>query len=273
MLSTSKRIATAIAFGCLISYVGSGFSRTVIHAQSRAGGAPRTADGKPNFNGVWAGPGFTHVVGPGDTDTPRVTSYEPKNFAPVRPGGDVLLKRKLTGNIRLDDPTAFCMPNGLTRQLLSPYAQQWIQTPSQMVILYEYMHFFRVIPIGAPSRPHASDVELTWMGDSIGWWDGDTFVIDTVGLKEWMLDATLDVGGGREGRWHSDALHVVERLRFTSATDVSYGVTIDDPKVFTAPWNQEFAMKLHPTWKIFEFVCEENNRCQGGQCAASEAQK
>ena len=54
---------------------------------------------------------------------------------------------------------------------------------------------------------------------------------------------------------------------------VSYTVTVDDPKIFTAPWSQEFGMKLHPTWKIFEFVCEENNRCQGGQCADSVGQK
>jgi len=235
--------------------------------------APRTPDGKPNFTGVWAGPGFAHTVGPRDTDTPRVVAYEAKNFSPVKPGGESFLKRKLSGNTRADDPTAFCLPNGLTRQILSPYAQQWIQSPGHMVILYEYMHFFRAIPIGAPNRPHDKDIERTWMGDSIGWWDGDTFVIDTVGLKEWMFDASLDLGGNGEARWHSDALHFTERLRFADPVTVSYTVTIDDPKIFTAPWSQEFGMKLHPTWKIFEFVCEENNRCQGGQCAESEGQK
>lgn len=261
-----KRLAIPVVLGCALM--------AGVHAQSRpATNIPRAADGKPDFTGVWAGPGFAHVVGPGDTDTPRVTAFDPKNFAPVRPGGESLLRRKLTGITRLDDPTAFCLPNGLTRQLLSPYAQQWIQSPRHMVILYEYMHFFRAIPIGAPNRPHDPDVELTWMGDSIGWWDGDTLVIDTIGLKEWMLDATLDIGGGREGRWHSDALHVIERLRFTDPTTVAYAVTIDDPKVFTAPWSQQFGMKLHPTWKILEFVCEENNRCQGGQCEPSGAQK
>src|SRR2546421_12063031 len=81
----------------------------------------RAADGKPNFTGVWAGPGFSHVVGPNDTDTPRVSGYEAKNFAPYKPGGEALLRRKATGDARVDDPTAFCLPNGLTRQLLSPY--------------------------------------------------------------------------------------------------------------------------------------------------------
>jgi hypothetical protein len=232
----------------------------------------RAADGKPDFNGVWAGPGFTHVVGPGDTDTPRVTTFDSTLFPPLRPGGEALIRKKLTGDVRVDDPTAVCLPNGLTRQILSPYAQQWIHTPGMMVILYEYMHFFRVIPIGAPNRAHDPDLDATWMGDAIGWWEGDTFVIDTVGLKEWMLDAAMGPEGGHD-RWHSDALHVVERLRFTDASTVTYTITIDDPRVFTKPFSQQFGMKRHPTWKLLEFVCEENNRCRGGECAASEAQK
>lgn len=235
-------------------------------------GQSRAADGKPDFNGVWAGPGFTHVVGPGDTDTPRVTTYDAKLFPPLRPGGEAFMRKKMTGDVRVDDPTAVCLPNGLTRQILSPYAQQWIHTPTMMVILYEYMHFFRVIPIGAPNRAHDPDVEPTWMGDSIGWWEGDTFVIDTVGLKEWMLDAASGPEGNHD-RWHSDALHTVERLRFTDASTVTYTITLDDPKVFTKPFSQQFGMKRHPTWKILEFVCEENNRCEGGKCVSSEAQK
>jgi hypothetical protein len=234
---------------------------------------PRTPDGKPNFTGVWAGPGFAHVVGPGDTDSPTVRSYDPKGFSAFKPGGESLLRRTLTGNARIDDPTAFCLPNGLTRQILSPYAQQYIQSPGYVVILYEYMHFFRAIPIGAPNRLHDNEGELTWMGDSIGWWEGDTFIIDTTGLKQWILDASLDTTGGSTSHWHSDALHVVERLSFVDPTTVSYKVTIDDPKIWTVPWSQDFRMKLHPTWKILEFVCEENNRCQGGHCTESEVQK
>ena len=232
---------------------------------------PRAPDGKPNFTGVWAGPGFTHKAGPNDTDTPGVTAYQAKNFSPFKPGGEAFMKRKPSGDAYQEDPTAFCLPNGLTRQILSPYAQQWIQTPTQMIVLYEYMHFFRVIPIGTPNRQHDKNADETWMGDSIAWWDGDTVVIDTIGLKEWMFDASLDLTG--EGHWHSDAAHVTERLKFLDPTLVSYNITIDDPKIFTAPWSQEFQMKLHPTWKILEFVCEENNRCIGGKCAQSDVQK
>jgi len=256
-----SRFSTLVALLAAAGFVQSASAQSI----------PRTADGKPNFNGVWAGPGFTHKVTTNDTDTPSVSVYSAKNFSPFKPAGEAFLKRKPSGDTYKDDPTAFCLPNGLTRQILSPYAQQWIQTPDRMIVLYEYMHFFRVIPIGASNRAHDKNVETTWMGDSIGWWDGDTFVIDTIGLKEWMLDASFDLAG--EGHWHSDAAHVVERLKFIDPTLVSYNVTIDDPKIFAAPWSQDFQMRLHPTWKLLENVCEENNRCIGGKCAQSEVQR
>ena len=90
-------------------------------------------------------------------------------------------------------------------------------------------------------------------------------LVDTVGLREWTLSAS--------NGWHSDALHTIERLRHIDATTVSYEITIDDPKIFTRPWSQTFEMKLYPTWSLQEQVCEENNRCQGGNCTASESQK
>ena len=232
-------------------------------------GIPRTAEGKPNFTGVWAGPGFVHTGKP--EDAPKVTLYTDKNMAPIKPEGKALLYRPHTGNVRIDDPTAICLPNGLTRQIQSPYSQQWIQTADQLVVLYEYMHFFRVIPFGAPNRAHDPDIESNYMGDSIAWWEDDTLVIDTIGLKEWMLDAYHPPDGG--SRWHSDKMHVVERLKFADAINASYDVTIDDPAIFEAPWVEKWQAQLKPTWKIFEFVCDDNDRCRGGKCTASDAQE
>ena len=231
---------------------------------------PRDASGKPDFTGVWAGPGFSHKVGKNDTDSPTVTRFSRKNMSPFQPGGEAFMARKITGNLMQDDPTALCLPNGLSRQILSPYPQQFIQTPGKLVILYEYMHFFRVIP--TDGRAHDKDAEQTWMGDPVAKWEGDTLVIDTNNMKEWMFDATHDQDG--EGsRWHSDQLHMIERLKYLDPTTVSHNVTIDDPKIFTKPWSQEFQMKLHPTWKLLEFVCEENNRCEAGVCKESDVQK
>jgi len=230
---------------------------------------PRTPAGSPDFTGVWAGPGFAHTGKP--TDTATVRRYTETNMSPIRPGGHSLLNRPHSGDIRIDDPTAVCLPNGLTRQIPSPYAQQWIQTADQLVILYEYMHFFRVIPFGPPNRAHAPIAEPTYMGDSIGWWEEDTLVIDTIGLNEWLLDAYHPEDGG--SRWHSDQLHVVERIRFTDGTNASYDVTIDDPAIFEAPWVERWQMQRKPTWKMFEFVCDDNDRCRGGNCVDSDVQK
>jgi hypothetical protein len=132
------------------------------------------------------------------------------------------------------------------------------------------MHFFRIIPFGAPNRPHAADVEPTYMGDSIAWWEDDTLVIDTVGLNEWLLDAYHPDDGS--SRWHSDQIHVVERLRYTDAKNASYEVTIDDPGIFEKPWIERWAMQLKPTWKVLEFVCDENDRCRTGNCTPADVQ-
>ena len=244
---------------------------------------PRTPEGKPDFTGVYAGPAFnswkTGRVNANDTDNSGLTIYDRKLMSPFKPGGLEFMSRPFTGNPLKDDPTELCLPNGLTRQFMSPYAQQWVQHKDVIVNITEYMHFVRVIPIGAPNRPHDKDVELTWMGDSIGWWEGDTLVIDTIGLKEWHLDATINVQNqltaderGKQ-RWHSDQLHVIERIKYKSPTDprfLSYNITIDDPVIFTKPWSQEFGFTRHTTWKLLEYVCEENNRCIGGNCPSNE---
>ena len=247
----------------------SGASEAPQQKAENAQGIRRAPDGKPDFTGVWAGPGFRHTGK--ETDNATVRLYTDAKMAPIKPEGKSLLYRARTGDVRIDDPTAVCLPNGLTRQIPSPYAQQWIHTPDQLVILYEYMHFFRVIPFGAPNRAHAEDIEPTYMGDSIAWWDGDTLVIDTVRLNRWLLDAYHPEDGG--SRWHSDQAHVVERITFTDRLNASYDVTIDDPAIFTGPWVENWSMQMKPTWKIFEFVCDDNDRCRAGKCTDSDAQK
>jgi hypothetical protein len=229
---------------------------------------PRTRDGKPDFTGVYAGPGFTHQVGPNDTDTPLIRGYDSKLFPPFAPGGEKILFRPTTGDVKIDDPIALCLPYGFTSQPFSPYAQQWIQAPNHMVIRHEFMNnFSRVIPLDG--RPHPKDVDPTWGGHSVGRWEGDTLVIDTVGLKAWWLDNPHPKGS----LWHSDAMHVIERVRWIAPQVVSYEITLDDPKIWTKPFTEEFHLVLHPTWELLEYVCLENDRCANGQCVESDAQR
>ena len=110
------------------------------------------------------------------------------------------------------------------------------------------------------------------MGDPVGKWEGDTLVVDTIGLKAWPLEG--DTGGEspveRITPYHGDALHVIERYRPTSPTSVDLEITIDDPRIFTKPWSSHWGMKKHPTWKLLEQVCEENNRCEAGHCTSNK---
>ena len=103
---------------------------------------------------------------------------------------------------------------------------QIVQTPGQVVLLYENRNTFRVIP--TDGRPHRDDVEPTWNGDAVGRWEGDTLVVDVTNIidESWL---------GADGWFHSDALHVVERFRRDGNT-LTYSATVEDPKMFTGPW-------------------------------------
>ena len=119
---------------------------------------------------------------------------------------------------------------------------------------------------------HTTNPKPSWYGESVGRYeDGDTLVIDTIGLNEWLLDAYHPEDGS--SRWHSDKMHVVERLRFTDATNASYDVTIDDPVIFEKPWVEQWAMQLKPNWKLLEFICDDNDRCRTGNCTEADVQK
>ena len=122
------------------------------------------------------------------------------------------------------------------------------------------------------NRPHRKDLEPTFYGDPVGRWEGDTLVIDTTGFKRWSLDDYF-YSNPKEFRMHSDAFHTIERLSWKDDNTILYQFTVDDPKIFTKPWSQDFQMVLRPDWEkqgLLEYVCEENNRCQGGHCDSSK---
>ncbi|MSO83669.1 MAG: hypothetical protein EXQ53_10300 [Acidobacteria bacterium] len=134
--------------------------------------------------------------------------------------------------------------------LAVPTPFEIVHTRWQVIQLFEYNHFVR--RIHTDGRPHPADLRdsgvYEWHGHSIGRWEGDTFVIDTIGFN----DATwLD----RLGHPHSDALHVVERIRRVDHDTLQYGVTIEDPKAYAGPWTGEMVFRLRPDWEIFEHVC------------------
>jgi hypothetical protein len=148
-----------------------------------------------------------------------------------------------------EDPILNCLPPGVPRIMLIPFPMQVIQVPGEVIMLFEYDHYIRHIYLDR--REHPKELDLTWMGDSIGWWEGNTLVVDTAGLndKTWL---------DQVGHPHSDALHVVERIRRIDHDTLQDDLTIDDPKAYKNPWTGQQVFKLRPTWHLLEYVCTDD---------------
>ena len=233
---------------------------TVVSAQSpsKSSAIPRTADGKPDFSGIWDNPKPPNARGP-------ATVFDRAKFPPFKQGGEAFFEPR-TGDPRHDEPRAFCMPSGFPSAFLGPYPVQIIQNAKYLVMITEFMRVTRIVPLDG--RPHQSDIEPTFYGDPVGKWDGDTLVIDATNYKRWSLDDWY-YQNPKEYRMHTDAFHTIERLQRTDLNTIAYEFTVDDPKIFTKPWSVQWQMKRHPEWEktgLFEMVCNENNRCEGGNC-------
>jgi hypothetical protein len=155
-----------------------------------------------------------------------------------------------TTAIDSNDPDFQCFPSGLPRIYLFLYPMEIIHTPGRVLMLFEYGHVIR--QIFTDGRGHLQDAEPTWMGDSIGHWEGDTLVVDTRGFndKTWL---------GYGGQPHSDELHVIERIHRIDHDSMMIEITLDDPKAYTMPLHTQKKYILKPGWNLMEFVCEDNS--------------
>jgi hypothetical protein len=244
--------------GVVASFV---LAAATLAAQSApAPAVPRTPEGKPDFSGFWSQPISPSVRGGG------ATVFDKNKMAPFKPGGEALFYEPRTGDPRHDEPRAFCMPSGFPSGLLGPYPIQMVQSKDWLVMVSEFQRTTRMIPLDG--RAHLKGIEPTYYGDSVGHWEGDALVIDSTNFKRWSLDDYYYVDL-KQYRMHSEEFHTIERLRFDGAGNIAYQITVDDPKIFTRPWSEDWVMKAHPEWAktgLYEFVCQENNRCEGGKC-------
>jgi hypothetical protein len=145
-----------------------------------------------------------------------------------------------------NDPILHCTPSGIPRILVWPQPFEIVQAPDRMFMFFEHERVWR--QIWTDGRSHSKELEPTWMGDSIGKWEGDTFVVDTIGLndKSW-LDSF--------GHPHSEELHVVERYRRPNPNSLTLQYTVEDPKAYTKPWESD--TKIYTLLRNEKAVMEE----------------
>ena len=202
-------------------------------------GIPRTQAGfsPRDFSGVWMERQNTITF---SSKEPPLMPWAEEKYKSVKPG----YGPRATPDS--EDPILNCLPPGVPRIMLIPFPMQVIQIPGEMIMLFEYDHYIRHIYL--ERRQHLKDLDLTWMGDSIGWWEGNTLVVDTVGLNDrtWL---------DQVGHPHSDALHVVERIRHIDQDTLEDDLTIDDPKAYKKLWVGQQVFKRRPTWHLLEYVC------------------
>lgn len=180
-------------------------------------------------------------------DHPPFTPWAQARYDAAKPGYGP--KAQPGGN----DPILQCDPTGIPRILFFPQPHEIVQTPDRMFMFFERDHAFR--QIWTDGRPHAKDPEPTWMGDSIGHWDGDTFIVDTVGFndKSW-----LDFYGDP----HSDQMHLVERYKRVDHDTLTMQLVIDDPKAYTQTWVSDT--------KIFKLLSGKDAAMEELFCVYSE---
>ena len=222
------------------------------------GPAPRTADGRPDFSGVWGfSTGGSRV--PARVGTTRIDGG-PTFFSigagvtgglPLTPEAAALVKQRMKDFSR-DNPETWCMPLGNLQFNAHPFPRKVLQTPTTMLLLYETHMGVRQIFMDGRPLP-ANDPQPWFFGYSVGRWEGDTLVVETIGFKK---DGWLDVNGsplGEKGR-------TTERFRRPNFGTIELEQTVDDPEHYTRPFTTAMSWRLLPDNELLEMVCTENNQ-------------
>jgi hypothetical protein len=235
--------------------------------------APRTADGKPDFSGLWEpargaggrGRGGESMNGtlplpfaiPSTPDDPPVGQFFnigaglKEKLPPMTPwAAEVRAQRKANNN--KDNPDAECLPLGLTQLHMHPQPREVVQTPREIVILYEANDNTRRILTDGRKLPDSNQVTPWWYGYSVGHWDGDTLVVETTGFRD---DVWLDV----EGSPLTGSGKMTERWRRLKLGLMQIDITIEDPKAYTKPFTVRVNHQLMPDTELMEFVCQERD--------------
>jgi hypothetical protein len=207
--------------------------------------APRDVNGRailwgftPQEKGVWL---------PTIGITAPIADYK---TIPFQPWAKALYDFRQTNEL---EPHTRCKPSGFSRQFETPYGVEFVNLP-ELERLYIFdiggPHTYRTVYMDG--RTHPSNLKPSYYGHSIGWWEGDTLVVDTVGFNEtFWLD--------RRGLPHTDKMHVSERFTRTDQATIRYETLVDDPGAYTEPWKGGFNLRWEANTELFEYVCQQAN--------------
>jgi len=206
------------------------------------GPPPRLPDGTPDFSGVWVGSGPIGDISGG---------LIPGEELVLLPEAAALMKSRMAA----DDPEARCLPTGVPR--IAPYPWRIAQVPAygkatHLFFLFEgNIHSFRQIFMDG--REHPDDLEATWYGHSVGHWEGDTLVIETVGFNDLFWFDFV-------GHPHSTQMRTVERYTRPKFGELEVVTTVEDPGAYAKPFTVKYTHTLRPGWELMEYICNENNQ-------------
>jgi hypothetical protein len=204
---------------------------------------PRTADGKIDLSGFWMPTNpVKHLL--------NLAADLPPGSVPLQPWAEAVYKERIETNGK-DHPGVRCWPSGIPEKLNIPDGLKLIQTPDVMIFLHESRTIYRQVFTDGRALP--KDPQPAWMGYSVGRWEGDTFIVETIGQngRTW-----LDM----RGLPGTEALKVTERYTRPTTGRILIDLTIDDPKAYTKPWTVQLSWSLQPDIELIESICEENNK-------------
>ena len=220
--------------------------------------APRTADGKPDFSGIWEAENtLPEPEGAGGNDTDLRASAQLVNIAEGLPGGlpyqpwaADLVKVRSAG-IGKDWPHSRCLPLGVPEIHTLPEFKKIVQAPGLLLILHEFNASYR--QIFTDGRPLPIDPNPSWNGYSSGKWEGDTLVVESAGFRDGLW---LDLNGDPM----TDAAKVTERFRRLNYGNMEIELTVDDPKAYSKPWTIKVKQFIVLNTELLDYMCMENER-------------
>ncbi|MEP7354462.1 MAG: hypothetical protein ABI824_14645 [Acidobacteriota bacterium] len=247
-------VATAISFGQWLRYPTDGVPRKADGTVNLAAPAPKLADGKPDFSGLW----HTAVINQCDPATGQFCGsteiggsplalnigQDLPGGLPLRPAAAALMKKRFSK----DDPHVRCLPDNPPRTWVMPHLTKVVHTPKLLVLLYEVNAMYRQIFIDG--RPAPKDPLPSWNGYSSAVWDRDTLVIRTTGFRD---DLWIDMRGAPM----TGTATMIEKLRRPSYGTLEVELTIDDPAVYTRPWTVSMKQEIMLDTDLIDEVCLE----------------